>query len=183
MDKYNDREEILTKLSLIEKEFENQKNKNKILNEKIEKQNKEIEKIKNSIKLETKNMNKKLYIMKDELEKVKIDINLIKSKGALETFIDFFYRGYNLQGAKSYEEKISQIENKLNQHNDIHKNDIEIVNMLRSLLKKSALMLDIDNFEGLNIDKSKPILPQLFKVIVPNGNYDKIEEQLKTIFS
>ena len=213
-------EKILAKLSILEKEIENQKNMNIKLNnkienqknelnktiesqnkqiesqnkqiesrnkqiesqnKKIESQKKEIEKIKSSIKLESKNMKNKLFTMKGELEKVVTDINLIKSRGALKTFIDFFYKGYNLEGAILYEEKFSKIAAVLNKYNDIQKNDIEIVNKLRILLKESALKLSLGNFEAHNIDKSKPILSQLFKLIDLNNNYDKVAERLKTI--
>ena len=213
-------ENLLAKLSILEKEIENQKamnlrlnneienqkivnlrlnneienqksvnirlnnkieNKENELNKTIESQKKEIEKIKKNSKLESKNMKSKLFTMKGELEKVVTDISLIKSRGALKTFIDFFYRGYNLQGAQRYEAKFSEIATKLNQYNDIKKNDIEIVNMLRILLKESALKLSLGNFEAHNIDKSKPILSQLFKLIDPKGNYDEVEARLKAI--
>jgi len=199
-------ENLLAKLSILEKEIENQKamnlrlnneienqksvnirindkieNQKNELNKTIESQKKEIEKIKKSSKLESKNMKSKLFSMKGELEKVVADINLFKSRGALKTFIDFFYRGYNLQGAKRYEAKFSEIATILNQYNDIKKNDIEIVDMLRILLKESALKLSLGNFEDHNIDKSKPILSQLFKLIDPKGNYDKVEAKLKAI--
>ena len=199
-------ENLLAKLSILEKEIENQKivnlrlnneienqksvnirlnnkieNKENELNKTIESQKKEIEKIKKNSKLESKNMKSKLFTMKGELEKVVTDISLIKSRGALKTFIDFFYRGYNLQGAQRYEAKFSEIATKLNQYNDIKKNDIEIVNMLRILLKESALKLSLGNFKAHNIDKSKPILSQLFKLIDPKGNYDEVEARLKAI--
>ena len=112
--------------------------------------------------------------MKSQLEKVVIDNNLIKSRGVWKAFIDFFYKGYRLQGAKSYGWKFSQIAERLNQYNAIHKNDIEIINKLRILLKESALNLNLFNFEVHNIDKSKFILPQLFEIIEPDGNCDKI---------
>ena len=172
------KENLLDKLIIFEKEIEKQKNE---LNKTFEKQKNEIEKIKESSKLESKKMKNELFKMKGELEKVKADVNLIKSRGALKAFIDFFYKGYNLQGAKSYEEKFYKIANELNKYNDFEKIDIEIVNMLRTLLKESALKLSLGNFEAHNIDKSKPILSQLFKLIDPNGNYDKVEKRLKTI--
>ena len=49
-----------------------------------------------------------MLTLKNELNKVQFDLNLIKSRGAIKTFIDYFYRGFNLKGAVSYEEKYTQ---------------------------------------------------------------------------
>ena len=35
-------------------------------------------------------------------------------------------------------------------------------------------MILIKNLSAHNIDKTKPILPQLFKIIEPEGNYKKV---------
>ena len=177
----NQKNELNKTIESQKKEIESQKKEIGSQKKEIERQKKEIENIKNSSKLESKKMKKKLFTMKGELEKVETDINLIKSRGALKTFIDFFYKGYKLEGEIFYEDKFSKIAEVLNKYNDIQKNDIEIVNKLRILLRESALKLSLGNFEAHNIDKSKPILSQLFKLIDPNDNYDKVEERLKTI--
>ena len=43
------------------------------------------------------------------------------------------------------------------------------------------MKLNIANYEVHNIDKLKLIFPQLFKIIYPNGYYDKLTERLRTI--
>ena len=48
--------------------------------------------------------------------------------------------------------------------------------MLRHLLINSVKKLRAGNLDAHNIDKEKPILPQLFKIIDPEGNYKKVEE-------
>ena len=53
--------------------------------------------------------------------------------------------------------------------------------MLRHLLINSVKNLRAGNFGAHNIDKEKPILPQLFKIIDPEGNYKKVEEKLVSI--
>ena len=118
--------------------------------------------------------------MKGRLEKISTDINLIKSRSALKSFIDLFYRGFGFKGEKSYEDKFSRISEKLNEYNT-NSDDQVILNRFRFLLKESALKLKYANFEAHNIDKSKPIFPQIFKIIDSNGSYGDLEKRLKSI--
>ena len=50
--------------------------------------------------------------------------------------------------------------------------------MLRRLLINSVEKLNLGNFSAHSLDKTKPILPQLFKIIEPYGDYKKVEEKL-----
>ena len=95
-------------------------------------------------------------------------------------FIEFFYRGFRLQKAKSNEDKVSKILVKLNDYAS-NQNTIEVNNMLRCILKNSVEKLQSGNFSAHNIDKMKPILPQLFKIIEPDGNYKKVEDKFSSI--
>ena len=161
-------------------EIEDQKKEIKSQKKAMESQKKEIENIKKSSNLRAKNIQKKLYDMKGRLEKISTDINLIKSRSALKSFIDLFYRGFGFKGEKSYEDKFSRISEKLNEYNT-NSDDQVILNRFRFLLKESALKLKYANFEAHNIDKSKPIFPQIFKIIDSNGSYGDLEKRLKSI--
>ena len=175
-------------------EMEQQKEEMKQQKEEIEQQKEEIQKQKqeniklhNDIKLKneaiyskTMKMQQKIYTMNEELDRVKTDLDLIKSRGAIKVFIEFFYRGFRLQNAKNSESKVSKILVKLNNYNT-NKNTIEITNMLRYLLRNSVEKLNLGNFSAHNINKSKPILPQLFKIIEPEGDYKKVEVKLLSI--
>ena len=119
--------------------------------------------------------------MKNEIKNIKYDLNLIKSRGAFKSFIDFFYLNYELKGAKNYEEKATKVSEKLNNFNNIQKNDIESVYMVKSLLRNAATKLNQGNFKAHIIDKNKPVLSLLFKIIDPDGDYNKVEEKLNSI--
>ena len=154
--------------------------------EENEKQNEEIENLKKEIKKKDdtnisnkKKMEKKIYSIKEQLGKVQTDLNLIKSRGAIKVFIEFFSRGFKIQ-EKYNEVKVNKILYQLNNYN-YNQNNTEFINMLRHLLINSVKKLKLGNFDAHNIDKGKPILPQLFKIIDPEGNYKKVEEKLLTI--
>ena len=108
-------------------------------------------------------------------------MNLIKSRGALKTFVEFFYRGYELKDAKTYEEKANKVSYRLNNYFMNKGNDRTLVTQLKILLREAVEKLKIGNFEAHNLDKSKPILPQLFKIIDPNNKYDKLCEKLEKV--
>ena len=76
-------------------------------------------------------MLKKIYIVKSDLEKLKLDLNLIKSRGAIKTFVEFFYRGYELTVAKTYEYKANKISYRLNKYYNNKSNDPNLVNQLK----------------------------------------------------
>ena len=154
--------------------------------EENEKQNEEIENLKKEIKKKDetnisnkKKMEKKIYSIKEQLGKVQTDLNLIKSRGAIKVFIEFFSRGFKIQ-EKYNEVKVNKILYQLNNYN-YNQNNTEFINKLRHLLINSVKKLKLGNFDAHNIDKGKPILPQLFKIIDPEGNYKKVEEKLLTI--
>ena len=168
-----------------EKEIEGQKNKftkkEKELEKEITVQKNKFDKyVKESI-IKDENMQQKLYIMNRDLEKIKFDLNLIKSRGAIKTFVEFFYRGYELKDAKSYEDKANKISFRLNEYFNSKDNDLNLVNQLKILLREASGKLKIGNFEAHNIDKSKPIIPQLFKIIEPYDNYDKLCKKLEKV--
>ena len=118
--------------------------------------------------------------MNEEIGEVKTDLNLIQSKDAIKVFIEFFFRGFGLQKAKSNKDKVSKILLKLNDYTS-NQNNIEVTIMIRCLLKNSVEKLQLGNFSAHNIDKTKSILPQLFKIIEPEGNYKKVEDKLSII--
>ena len=109
-------------------------------------ENAEQKNINNQFKEKIKKLNKDMLTVKNELNKVQFDLNLIKSRGAIKTFIDYFYRGFNLKGAILYEEKFTQI---------AHTDDIDTVNKIRILLRESVEKLKDSNLNGHTFDKSK----------------------------
>ena len=98
-----------------------------------------------------------MLTVKNELNKVQFDLNLIKSRGAIKTFIDYFYSGFNLKGAILYEEKFTQIAQELNKYNNIHTDDIDTVNKIRILLRESVAKLKDTKLNAHTFDKSKKL--------------------------
>jgi len=179
----------------FQKEIQEQKNQ---LNQKIEtlkhkienqaqliksqnQENAEQKNINNQFKEKIKKLNKDMLTVKNELNKVQFDLNLIKSRGAIKTFIDYFYRGFNLKGAILYEEKFTQIAQELNKYNNIHTDDIVTVNKIRILLRESVVKLKDSNLNAHTFDKSKPLLYQLLKLIEPNNSYESVIKKLESI--
>ena len=190
----NDLKEIVNNLinevKEQKKELQEQKNKQEIQNkeitdlkstniqikEKAKRQEKEITDLKNTniqLKENYKNLNNKLVTIKNKLDRVELELNLIKSRGAIKTLIDFFYKGFNLKGEVLYEDKFAKIAEKLNQFNDIEKYDIVTINKIRIILKESVAKYLKSNKNAHILDKSKPILAQLFSLIEPNDNYEE----------
>ena len=198
----NDLKEIVNNLinevKEQKKELQEQKNKQEIQNkeitdlkstniqikEKAKRQEKEITDLKNTniqLKENYKNLNNKLVTIKNKLDRVELELNLIKSRGAIKTLIDFFYKGFNLKGEVLYEDKFAKIAEKLNQFNDIEKYDIETINKIRIILKESVAKYLKSNKNAHILDKSKPILAQLFSLIEPNDNYEEVINKLVSI--
>ena len=198
----NDLKEIVNNLinevKEQKKELQEQKNKQEIQNkeitdlkstniqikEKAKRQEKEITDLKNTniqLKENYKNLNNKLVTIKNKLDRVELELNLIKSRGAIKTLIDFFYKGFNLKGEVLYEDKFAKIAEKLNQFNDIEKYDIVTINKIRIILKESVAKYLKSNKNAHILDKSKPILAQLFSLIEPNDNYEEVINKLVSI--
>ena len=198
----NDLKEIVNNLinevKEQKKELQEQKNKQEIQNKEItdlkstniqikqkaKRQEKEITDLKNTniqLKENYKNLNNKLVTIKNKLDRVELELNLIKSRGAIKTLIDFFYKGFNLKGEVLYEDKFAKIAEKLNQFNDIEKYDIVTINKIRIILKESVAKYLKSNENAHILDKSKPILAQLFSLIEPNDNYEEVINKLVSI--
>ena len=153
------------KIESLNSKIESKKQKIEKLKLKIENQaqliksqnqeNAEQKNINNQFKEKIKKLNKDMLTVKNELNKVQFDLNLIKSRGAIKTFIDYFYSGFNLKGAILYEEKFTQIAQELNKYNNIHTDDIDTVNKIRILLRESVEKLKDSNLNGHTFDKSK----------------------------
>ena len=176
--------QIKEKAKRQEKEITDLKNTNIQINKKAKTQEKEITDLKNTniqLKENYKNLNNKLVTIKNKLDRVELELNLIKSRGAIKTLIDFFYKGFNLKGEVLYEDKFAKIAEKLNQFNDIEKYDIVTINKIRIILKESVAKYLKSNKNAHILDKSKPILAQLFSLIEPNDNYEEVINKLVSI--
>ena len=176
--------QIKEKAKRQEKEITDLKNTNIQINKIAKTQEKEITDLKNTniqLKENYKNLNNKLVTIKNKLDRVELELNLIKSRGAIKTLIDFFYKGFNLKGEVLYEDKFAKIAEKLNQFNDIEKYDIATINKIRIILKESVAKYLKSNKNAHILDKSKPILTQLFSLIEPNDNYEEVINKLVSI--
>ena len=69
----------------------------------------------------------------------------------------------------------------MNKYNDARTDDIDTVNKIRVLLKESVVKLQQSNLNAHIIDKSKPILVQLYKLVDPSNNYDIVIQKLESI--
>ena len=102
---------------------EKQNEENERFIEENAKQNVENERLKEEIKRITdsnisnkKKIEKRIYSIKEQLGKVQTDLDLIKSRGAIKVFIEFFSRGFEIQ-EKYNETKVNKILFKLNKYN------------------------------------------------------------------
>ena len=87
--------QIKEKAKRQEKEITDLKNTNIQINKKAKTQEKENTDLKNTniqLKENYKNLNNKLVTIKNKLDRVELELNLIKSRGAIKTLIDFFIR-------------------------------------------------------------------------------------------
>ena len=81
----------------------------------IESQNKEIQKLNDQNKRlnesnisNKKKMEKNFHLMKEQLGIIQTDLDLIKSRGAIKVFVEFFYRGFRLQKKILKEQKLKK---------------------------------------------------------------------------
>ena len=72
-------------------------------------------------------------------------------------------------------------ENQSEKNNDIEKYDIVTINKIRIILKESVAKYLKSNENAHILDKSKPILAQLFSLIEPNDNYEEVINKLVSI--
>jgi len=120
---------------------------------------------------------KKLYEVEDQLERVKTDLNIIKSRGAIKIFIDYFYKGMEFKDKPTYQIKVKRLLAKLNNFYK-KENEADIVTMVKILLKNAVIKLILGNIEAHSLDKDQPFFVQLFRIIDPDGDYAKVEKRL-----
>ena len=112
------------------------------------------------------------------LSDVESDLNMIKSRDAIKSFIDYFYNGFRLNGDNDYRDKAIKILEKLNKYNDFNKYDPILGNTLRFLLRKGAEKIYKGNDLAHEINSSEGWLLQLFETIEPNMKYGNIVKKL-----
>ena len=123
----------------------------------------------------------KINELTKRLDEVEYNLNWIKSRDAIESFIDYFYNGLGLAGEYDYREKASQILYCFNNYNDLNKNDITLFNTLRLLMKKGADKLYIENDLSHKLNISEKWLLDLFEFIQPDGKYENIVKKFSSV--
>ena len=133
----------------------------------------------NRLEKKMKNMNKNTYDLQTDLADAKDDLKLIKARAAFKAFIDFFYRGLNLNGKYDYGDKLDDILYGLNSFNDSKLYDILKVNKVRTLLRKcyEKYLLGNNNAHHMNLNKS--VVDQIFEIIDPEKENEEIQKCLK----
>ena len=123
----------------------------------------------------------KINELTKRLDEVEYNLNWIKSRDAIESFIDYFYNGLGLAGEYDYREKASQILYCFNNYNDLNKNDITLFNTLRLLMRKGADKLYIENDLSHKLNISEKWLLDLFEFIQPGGKYENIVKKFSSV--
>ena len=172
--------------------IEEQNNRIEEQNNRIEEQNNMIKGLKKENKLQNntilrnkQNQIKSQQIIRDtyhefskRLSDVESDLNMIKSRDAVKSFINYFYNGFRLNGDYDYRDKAAKILEKLNKYNDFNKYDPILGNTLRCLLRKGAEKIYKGNDLAHEINSSEEWLFQLFNTIEPNMKYGNIVKKL-----
>ena len=131
------KKELEEKLEHQKIQLEQEKEENKRQNNEIQKLNNQIKRMNESNISNKKKTEKNIHLMKKEIGRIQTDLDLIKSRGAIKVFIEFFYRGFKLHQIKSKGTKVDKILIKLNDYSHQPKN-IEVINMIRRLLINSV---------------------------------------------
>ena len=124
---------------------------------------------------------KKINALTNRLDDVEYDLNLIKSRDAIKSFIDYFYNGLGLAGEYDYRDKVSPILYCFNNYNDLNKNDITLFNTLRLLMRKGVDKLYIENDLSHKLNISEKWLLDLFEFIQPGGKYENIVKKFSSV--
>ena len=127
----------------------------------------------NHIKSDKKTQ-EKINKLEGTLNDVRYELNLIKSRDAIKSFINYFYKGFSLDGEIDFRDKASRILERFNKYNDFNQNDIILANTLRILIKKGADLLYKGNDLAHEISNSNTWLLELFKIIEPCNKYENI---------
>lgn len=190
---------IIEQIQKLQLEMSEMKKKNeaqeyiiKDMNKRISNQNNMIKELKkenkfqnNTILRNKQNQIKSQQIIREtynefskRLSDVESDLNMIKSRDAIKSFIDYFYNGFRLNGDNDYRDKAIKILEKLNKYNDFNKYDPILGNTLRFLLRKGAEKIYKGNDLAHEINSSEGWLLQLFETIEPNMKYGNIVKKL-----
>ena len=184
-DKYDILLEEIQKLKML---ISTQAKKLKSQADEIKSQADEIRELKNENKLQKnsllrtkenhiksdKKTQEKINKLEGTLNEVRYELNLIKSRDAIKSFINYFYNGFSLNGEIDYLDKASRILECFNKYNDFNQNDIILVNTLRILIRKGADQLYKGNDLAHEISNSNSWLLELFEIIEPGKKYENI---------
>ena len=134
----------------------------------------------NHIKSDKKTQ-EKINKLEGTLNEVRYELNLIKSRDAIKSFINYFYNGFSLDGEIDFRDKASRILERFNKYNDFNQNDIILLNTLRILIRKGADQLYKGNDLAHEISNSNTWLLELFKIIEPCNNYENIVNKFSLV--
>ena len=127
----------------------------------------------NHIKSDKKTQ-EKINKLEGTLNQLRYELNLIKSRDAIKSLINYFYNGFSLNGEIDYLDKASRILECFNKYNDFNQNDIILLNTLRILIRKGADQLYKGNDLAHEISNSNSWLLELFEIIEPGKKYENI---------
>jgi len=177
--------EKVNSLETRNKELENKigeiKNKNKQLEEISDSMSKSIEKYQSTnrtLKMKLRKNQNEIFSLKAELSKVQGELDLIKARGALKAFIDFFYKGLKFKYLAKYERKVEYILDKIGDLKKDNENDRTIIYMITKLLGNTMKKLNLGNTSAHDLDLSDSVIEKIFKIIDPNGECTKVLERL-----
>ena len=124
-------------------------------------------------------MNKNTYDLQTDLADAKDDLKLIKVRAAFKAFIDFFYRGLNLNGKSDYGDKVDDILYELNSYSDSKLYDVLKVNKVRTLLRKCYEKYQLGDTNEHYMNLTRSVLDQIFELIDQEKENEEIKKNLK----
>jgi len=176
VDKYNN---LLKRIELLEQKNEDLKRKSECDINDLKRKNKENEDEINDLKGKNERLTYSLTNLKLDYSIFKSNLNLVKSRTGLKSFIDFFYRAMGHESNCTYEERIDKILKSLKNSNNY---STTIIKSIETLLKESLKKLRSGNSiaHGLDDDVNETnIISYLFKIIDPDNKNTYIIKKLE----
>ena len=183
VDKYNN---LLKRIELLEQKNEEKEKQINDLKRKSEcdindlkRKNKENEDEINDLKGKNERLTYSLTNLKIDYSIFKSNLNLVKSRTGLKSFIDFFYRAIGHDRNCTYEERVDKILQSLKNSNNYN---TTIIKSIETLLKESLKKLCSGNSIVHELDddiNETNIISYLFKIIDPDNKNTYIITKLE----
>ena len=170
---------LLKRIELIEKQINNLKRKSECDINDLKRKNKENEDEINDLKGKNERLTYSLTNLKIDYSIFKSNLNLVKSRIGLKSFIDFFYRAIGHDRNCTYEERVDKILESLKNSNNYN---TTIIKSIETLLKESLKKLRSGNSIAHELDddvNETNIISYLFKIIDPDNKNTYIITKLE----